>query len=221
MLEIQYRMDPVIRRFPSTHFYEGRLTDGHSIQTRKNRNWIPKGCELIFFNLIDSKESREVDQTSCINRPEATFVVDMYAAVSPSHGRKLDIGVITPYKRQVHHLRSAFRNRYKNGYKKDVEINTVDGFQGREKDAIIFSCVRSEESIGFLDDMRRLNVAITRARDALWIVGKAETLKRDANWRALIYHAKTEKRYYNVNTQDSSTARQIFDQRHQLAEQTN
>lgn len=73
-----------------------------------------------------------------------------------------------------------------------VEINTVDSFQGREKDTIIISCVRANQgkdaSIGFLNDYRRMNVAITRAKNFLWIVGHAQTLNIDKNWRALIRH---------------------------------
>jgi senataxin len=176
MLEIQYRMDPAIRVFPSTNFYENRLTDGQSILTRKTRTWLPKNSEFLFFDLEDSEESREADETSYINMPEAEFIVSIYEALEGSHGCGMDIGVITPYKRQVRHLRNAFSHSYRGQFRADIEINTVDGFQGREKDVIIFSCVRSGDRIGFLDDFRRMNVAITRAKFALWIIGKAATL---------------------------------------------
>ena len=74
----------------------------------------------------------------------------------------------------------------------DVEINTVDGFQGREKDIIIMSCVRSNDNgtIGFLSDRRRMNVAITRAKHSLFVIGNSKTLNKDKNWREFIIYCK-------------------------------
>jgi superfamily I DNA and/or RNA helicase len=69
-------------------------------------------------------------------------------------------------------------------------VNTVDGFQGREKDGVIISAVRSKESLGFVVDARRLNVALTRARFGLWVVGSAKTLRREQHWNSLIRHCE-------------------------------
>ncbi|KAJ9471476.1 putative ATP-dependent helicase [Diplonema papillatum] len=95
-------------------------------------------------------------------------------------GPLLEIGVISPYAAQVGALGAALRGR-----EKGVEVKTVDGFQGREKDVIVFSCVRTDE-LGFLSDCRRLNVAITRAKRGLIIVGDSRLLCRDMFWASLI-----------------------------------
>ena len=73
----------------------------------------------------------------------------------------------------------------------------VDGFQGREKDIIILSCVRSnaQRQLGFVADARRLNVAITRAKNAMWIIGSSQHLARNAIWKSLIEDARDRKRY--------------------------
>jgi superfamily I DNA and/or RNA helicase len=85
----------------------------------------------------------------------------------------------------------------------DIEINTVDGFQGREKNVIIFSCVRSGSKIGFLSDYRRMNVALTRGRYALWIVGSANTLSRNSDWNALIQYSNDNGAYQKVTNKSS------------------
>lgn len=110
-----------------------------------------------------------------------------------------DIGVISAYSGQVNLLRGLLKNLAKNGGPGDeelsnIEVNTVDGFQGREKDIIIFSCVRSERAegekesntIGFLADKRRMNVSLSRARLCLVVVGNAKKLYTSEKWRKLI-----------------------------------
>jgi len=110
------------------------------------------------------------------------------------------IGVITPYKSQVKALKDELypRLRAKGKAVGLLEINTVDAYQGREKDIIIISCVRAsqDKNIGFLSDFRRMNVAITRAKHFLWVVGNGPTLKRNQHWGGLITHAKTQQDSY-------------------------
>jgi senataxin len=108
------------------------------------------------------------------------------------------IAIITPYKAQVKALKNAFGSwlRSINCQMSDIEINTVDAFQGREKDIVIFNCVRSnilsteQASLGFLNDQRRMNVAITRPRHFLFIVGNAQTLLKNAVWKNLVSHLR-------------------------------
>jgi len=104
-----------------------------------------------------------------------------------------EIGVVTPYSGQVAHLTVELSDLVDAG----LEIDSVDGFQGREKDAILFSAVRSNSDgeVGFLADVRRLNVAITRARKKLVIVGDSATLSTNDTWRALFDHAIASNSY--------------------------
>ena len=99
------------------------------------------------------------------------------------------IGIISPYKSQVRYMRGAlarFGHKLGLGKEGDIEVNTVDAYQGREKDIIIISTVRTG-SLGFLRDYRRMNVAITRAKHFLWIIGNKNCLQKDTNWNDLIH----------------------------------
>ena len=99
--------------------------------------------------------------------------------------------VISPYKKQVFKLKGhLFRSKLDPSQRKLVEVETIDGFQGREKDIILFSSVRSGNKIGFLQDYRRMNVALTRAKHLLVVVGKFDTLKNDAKWEMFVDHLK-------------------------------
>lgn len=111
------------------------------------------------------------------------------------------IGIITPYKSQLSLLRSRFSSAFGSSIIDEMEFNTVDGFQGREVDILILSTVRAAEqsstapgikssNIGFVADVRRMNVALTRAKLSLWIMGNARTLQTNQNWAALIKDAK-------------------------------
>ena len=103
---------------------------------------------------------------------------------------KSRIGIITPYKSQVRILKDhifPLVRQFKLPYEV-IEINTVDAYQGREKDIIIISCVRGSEEgkLGFVNDYRRMNVAITRAKSFLWVVGNTRTLRRNVKWDAFV-----------------------------------
>lgn len=102
------------------------------------------------------------------------------------------IGIVTPYKDQRRALRRELLHRFGREVMGGIEVSTVDGFQGQEREVIIFSCVRTGESrgIGFLNDTRRLNVALTRAQCSLFVLGKASALGRNPIWGAMIEHAK-------------------------------
>ena len=101
-----------------------------------------------------------------------------------------DIGIITPYAGQVRAIRNSMSERLD-----DVEVRTVDGYQGREKEVIIFSCVRSnpEKNVGFLSESRRLNVALTRAKRGLIVIGDPDTLRSDKNWKAWLDYIRNSK----------------------------
>lgn len=107
------------------------------------------------------------------------------------------IGIITPYKAQLYELRSRFRARYGENITDIIEFNTTDAFQGRECEIIIFSCVRASSTggIGFMTDIRRMNVGLTRAKSSLWILGDSRALVQGEFWRKLIVDAQERDRY--------------------------
>uniref|UniRef100_A0A0A9D536 DNA2/NAM7 helicase-like C-terminal domain-containing protein n=1 Tax=Arundo donax TaxID=35708 RepID=A0A0A9D536_ARUDO len=110
------------------------------------------------------------------------------------------VAVISPYRHQVKLLKDHFQSTFGDQSKEVIDVNTVDGFQGREKEVVIFSCVRcnKEQKIGFVSDFRRMNVAITRARSAVLVVGSASTLKQDKHWNNLVESAKERNRYFKA-----------------------
>lgn len=195
MLTTQYRMHPEIREFPSEHFYEGRLQDGPQ---DRSRDWhsIPIFSPFVFFDLASSSQS---GRRSLANPEEARFIAKLLDLLRDSFPPSEDpiladernwskaVGVITPYQEQ-----RALLSRVLSGYP-GMDIGTVDGFQGREKDIIVLSTVRSHQhGIGFLSDVRRLNVAITRAKSTLWIAGNSLTLSQNPHWKSLIDFAKEQ-----------------------------
>lgn len=201
MLRVQYRMHPFLREFPSKTFYGGMLTDGPSVMER-----VQKICSGIYahasfqpFLVYDLENSKEEDMDgSKYNRMEAAFCIGlcqhMVESCADVRKNKWSIGFVSPYKEQVRVLRQEI-TRSRIPASVAIEVNTVDGFQGREKDVIVFSCVRSSKrgGIGFLRDIRRLNVAITRARFCLYVVGNVNTLVRDETWAALVKSARDRK----------------------------
>ncbi|KAL8009602.1 putative transcription factor IIS, P-loop containing nucleoside triphosphate hydrolase [Plasmopara halstedii] len=207
MLRVQYRMHPFLREFPSKRFYGGMLSDGPSVMER-----VQEVCPAIYahttfqpFLLYDVENSREEEMNgSKYNRVEAVFCISlcqhMFERCADVRKNKWSVGFVSPYKEQVRVLRQEI-TRSKIPASVSIEVNTVDGFQGREKDVIVFSCVRSSKKggIGFLRDIRRLNVAITRARFCLYVVGNVETLVRDKTWAALVKSARDRKLIINSN----------------------
>lgn len=172
---------------------------------------------LQFYNLLSSEEVH--GSTSRSNPSEAVLCVKLVQELRKEAQRvgfKVgSVGIITPYQQQLGELRHRFaeadltqilsrsngnHDEMERDQKLDVELNTVDAFQGREKDVIIISCVRSAETggIGFLRDTRRLNVALTRAKHALFVVGKASALKQNEHWNALLEHMKSNQAIINV-----------------------
>ncbi|GJP43980.1 hypothetical protein CLOM_g3376 [Closterium sp. NIES-68] len=206
MLNTQYRMHPMIRQFPSSEFYGGALKDAPQMAQNTARPWHAERLfgPLFFFDLHQSKDEQPPGG-SWMNKDEAEFVMVLYrhlVALYPQLKDTSDVGVISPYKHQVKLLRDKFRELLGETAHK-VDVNTVDGFQGREKDVIIFSCVRAGrgkgKSIGFLSDYRRMNVGITRARSSMLVVANASALMVDEHWGNLVRHARTTNRYLKVS----------------------
>ena len=205
-LEVQYRSHPALSEFPSSRFYEGSLQNGVSESERHMSRLVPAGKktndEPIFpwpqpdipmlFLVCNGCEEMSSSGTSFLNRSEAAAIEKVVTTFLKSGLEPRQIGVITPYEGQrayvCHYMSMA--GTLKSQLYEDLEVASVDSFQGREKDVIVFSCVRSYE-LGFLNDPRRLNVALTRAKYGLIILGNARVLAQDPLWHSLLTHMKT------------------------------
>ncbi|KAL0335170.1 UNVERIFIED_CONTAM: putative helicase MAGATAMA 3 [Sesamum radiatum] len=176
MLKTQYRMNPEIRSFPSREFYNEALEDGPDVEEQTKRSWHKFRCfgPFCFFDIHDGKESQPSGSGSWVNIDEVEFVLAMYSKLVsryPELKVSSRLAIISPYRHQVKLFREKFRSTFGVESDKVVDINTVDGFQGREKDVAIFSCVRAskDKGIGFVADFRRMNVGITRARASVLV----------------------------------------------------
>ncbi|KAL0354364.1 UNVERIFIED_CONTAM: Helicase SEN1 [Sesamum radiatum] len=229
MLKEQYRMHPEICRFPSLHFYEGKLLNGDQMSD-KAASFHGTGClgPYVFFDIIDGQELRgkNAASLSLYNEAEAEAAVEVLrffrtrylscisvilfsmtcvikTVIFDSYPKEFSggrIGIITPYKRQLSLLHSRFSSAFGPSITAEMEFNTVDGFQGREVDILLLSTVRaagcsdtarvSSSNLGFVADVRRMNVALTRAKLSLWIFGHARTLQTNQSWAALLEDAQ-------------------------------
>ncbi|KAL0252583.1 hypothetical protein I308_101975 [Cryptococcus tetragattii IND107] len=196
-LQVQYRMHPCLSEFSSNLFYEGTLQNGVTAPERLRKNvdfpW-PVADTPMFFHQNLGTEEISSSGTSFLNRTEASNVEKMVTKFFKSGVLPNQIGVITPYEGQRSYIASYMQlhGSLKKDLYKEVEVASVDAFQGREKDYIILSCVRSNEhqGIGFLNDPRRMNVALTRAKYGVVILGNPKVLSKHPLWLYLLSHYK-------------------------------
>ncbi|XP_015591857.1 helicase sen1 isoform X2 [Cephus cinctus] len=192
-LDTQYRMSSPIALFPNRHFYDGALKNAAK----------ECGLPLHFYRVFNLNATQSADKFSNCN--EADFVANlMYALIARAHyGNAIlpvSVGVITPYNNQKTLLRKKISKRisclkYQSSI--DYKVDTIDSFQGQERDVMIMSCVRSQ-GIGFLADRQRLCVALTRAKHSLILCGNFKTFERDPTWKALLKDAKERKVYIDL-----------------------
>lgn len=205
MLTKQYRMHPEICRFPSLHFYDGKLLNGDGMSSKETPFHKTEGLgPYLFFDIVDGQELHGKNSGSLYNECEADAAVELLRFFRKSYPSEFvggRIGIITPYRSQLSLLRSRFSAAFGSCIMDEMELNTVDGFQGREVDMLVVSTVRAagptsgamemnSRSIGFVADVRRMNVALTRAKHSLWILGNMRTLQTNKNWGALVNDAK-------------------------------
>ncbi len=192
LLTMQYRMNEDIMGFSSRWFYDGRLQAAPEVA---HRQVSPLDTPLMWLDTsaLDHSE-HESRGASRSNADEARLVIhtlrDYIEMLSPQkiESERVDFGIITPYRGQARLLRRLLKmQHYFRRLRRQITVGTVDGFQGQERDVIVISLVRANAAgqIGFLRDLRRMNVAITRARMKLIIVGNAETLSHHRFYRAL------------------------------------
>lgn len=193
LLKVQYRMNDEIMRFSSRWFYGGMLESAPEVKYRSILDFDTP-IEWINTEGMDCNEEFVGENYGRINKSEAELSVAQLKAYIQKIGKerfleeRIDVGLISPYKAQVQYLRQLIRrDNFFKPYRPAITINTVDGFQGQERDVILISLVRANEDgqIGFLNDLRRMNVAMTRARMKLIILGDASTLTRHAFYEAL------------------------------------
>ena len=197
LLKIQYRMNEKIMKFSSDWFYHGEV---ESAPLTRNRGILDLDEPIEWRDSKvddeegDSGESFVGESFGRINKAEAQLTLDTLEDYFKKIGKQrildehIDVGVISPYRAQVQYLRRLIRKRESfKPYRHSISVNTVDGFQGQERDIILISLVRSNDQgqIGFLNDLRRMNVAITRARMKLIILGDKATLCRHPFYRKL------------------------------------
>ena len=193
LLKVQYRMNEEIMRFSSDWFYGGNLQAAPEV---KYRGILDYDTPMVWVNTegLDCNEEFVGDSFGRINKAEARLTLEQLQTYITRIGKhrileeRIDFGVISPYKAQVQYLRQLIRrDAFFKPFHHLIAVNTVDGFQGQERDVIVISLVRAndEGQIGFLSDLRRMNVAITRARMKLIILGDASTLTRHPFYQRL------------------------------------
>ncbi|KAI7340862.1 upf1 regulator of nonsense transcripts [Hortaea werneckii] len=196
-LQVQYRMHPCLSEFPSNMFYEGSLQNGVTMQERILKHidfpWPVQDNPMMFWSNLGTEEI-SASGTSYLNRTEAQNVEKIVTRFFKAGVKPESIGIITPYEGQRSYAVQCLQQAgsFKKETYKEIEVASVDAFQGREKDYIILSCVRSNDhqGIGFLSDPRRLNVALTRAKFGCVILGNPKVLSKHPLWHYLLLHFK-------------------------------
>ena len=201
LLKMQYRMNEEIMRFSSDWFYGNQVESAPEV---KYRSILDLDIPMTWVDTSEFRGERTPltsfteqfvgESFGRINKAEAELTLLVLEQYFQKIGKqrildeRLDVGVISPYRAQVQYLRRLFKKKeFFKPYRSLISVNTVDGFQGQERDIILISLVRAndEGQIGFLRDLRRMNVAITRARMKLIILGDASTMTRHPFYKRL------------------------------------
>ncbi|MEZ5173051.1 MAG: AAA domain-containing protein [Bacteroidia bacterium] len=198
LLNLQYRMNPFIMQFPAAYFYNNELIADNSVCQSDNSEEA-----LLFIDTAGKgwEEDINPESRSIYNSSEALFIYRYFIeALRKGEFEEMDVGIISPYQEQIQLLIAEFKKTEADELNKLPEIKTIDSFQGHEKDVIIISLVRSNNSseIGFLKDYRRMNVAMTRAKCKLIIVGDSSTLGQDRFYSDFIEFTQQNGSYRSV-----------------------
>ena len=211
LLETQYRMNETLMRFSSQWFYGGRVHAAPGVRQRASILDLQRPLQWIDTSGMDAREHFVGDTYGRVNETEARLTLQTLCSLVERTGigriveEGIDVGVISPYKAQVQRLRQLIRQEKRlRPMRQLITVNTVDGFQGQERDVIIISLVRSNDDgqIGFLSDLRRMNVAMTRARFQLIILGDAATLTRHGFYRQLYEYVESVGNAYSCENRN-------------------
>ena len=205
LLKIQYRMNDEIMRFSSNWFYKGQVESAPQI---KHRGILDYDHPITWIDTSDKEPMDTIEETTDNNFKEQ-FVGESFGRINKAEGEltlltlaeyftkigkqrvlneSIDVGIISPYRAQVQYLKRLIKKyEFFKPYRRLISVNTVDGFQGQERDIILISLVRSNDNgqIGFLKDLRRMNVAMTRARMKLIILGNKDTMTQHPFYKKL------------------------------------
>lgn len=218
LLKVQYRMNEAIMRFSSNWFYGGQVKSAPQV---KHRGILDYDNPFLW---IDTAPLEEEDDSPVyheqfvgesfgrVNKEEACLTISTLKDYLDKVGKQrfmdeqVDVGVISPYRAQVQYLRSLIKATPElKPFRRAITVNTVDGFQGQERDIVLISLVRSNAAgdIGFLKDLRRMNVAITRARMKVIILGDVKTLTRHPFYKRLWDYVERARQHYQGNERES------------------
>ncbi|XP_058098074.1 helicase sen1-like isoform X1 [Magnolia sinica] len=216
LLNIQYRMHPSISTFPNANFYENKIFDAPSVKHKSHERRYLLQCMYGSYSFINIDKGREmVDEGhSRKNMVEMAAVLQILSKLfkaSVALGQRVTVGVVSPYTAQIVAIQERLGKTYEPYENFVVNVKSIDGFQGGEEDVIIMSTVRSNNngSVGFLSNTQRTNVALTRARHCLWILGNGQTLINSGSiWKRIVLDAKHRGCFFNAKD-DRSLAKAI------------
>lgn len=197
LLDTQYRMNEVIMGFSNQQFYFNELKADESVKKETLELSEPKPLQFIDTAGCGFEEKQNEESLSLFNPEEATILKNNLEVLLLEN-TSLNIGVISPYKAQVLYLKEFLGEEFLSSY--DITLNTIDSFQGQEKDLIYISMVRSNDNkeIGFLQDTRRMNVAMTRAKKKLIIVGDSATLSNHKFYNKFLDYCEENNAYHTA-----------------------
>ncbi|GJM61461.1 AAA domain-containing protein [Persicobacter diffluens] len=200
MLTIQYRMHEQIMGYSNQQFYKGRLKAHPTVRHHQWEGLAP----MLWVDTAGAAyfEQQKADSRSSFNPQEGRVLLDYLQRLAEMPHEELpSVGIIAPYKAQVEWLRAEIDGEWKeHPWYRQISVNTVDAFQGQERDILLMSMVRSngDYKIGFLQDQRRMNVAMTRARKHLWMIGDSATLSSDTFFDGLLAYVQEIGGYQSV-----------------------
>lgn len=202
MLREQHRMHPEIRRFPSKEFYDGELGDSQGLAQARQAEWHSYRlfCPFLLIDVLTGVQEHGGMSSLC-NQVEARVAAEAAATFwrsFPDAAKRGSLAIITPYKAQVELIKRLLTDKAGSLEAEQTDVSTIDGFQGRETEVVLFSVVRSPQSsgsIGFMADDRRMNVALTRARSSLLVLGHSGALADYEPWRRLVSNAQRRSCY--------------------------
>ncbi|KAI3844636.1 hypothetical protein MKX03_026738 [Papaver bracteatum] len=226
LLDMQYRMHPKISSFPNARFYKKQILNAPNVSCQGYERYYlpgPMFGPYSFISIRDGREELDSLGESRKNMVEVAVIVkivqDLFKArVGSSH--KLTIGIISPYAAQVAAIQEKIGRKYEKLRNFALRVMPVEGFQGGEEDIIIISTVRSDSggSIGSLSNPKHCNVALTRARHCLWIMGNDKTLSNSGScWEMLVRDAKDRNCFFNAN-EDKELAKVLLEAKKELGQ---